>query len=84
MRSKGLQLLSAIALSTSALTLIGCGGGDGDSARVAQTVDASKNGVTAIKLADTSNSVHIQGSRQFNLIGKGPDGKDINLDNKAS
>ncbi len=84
MRSKGLQLLSALALGASAFTLISCGGGDGDSARVAQTVDASKNGITAIKLADTSSSVHIQGSRQFNLIGTDVNGKEINLNNKAS
>jgi hypothetical protein len=84
MRSKGIQLLTVLALGASALTLINCGGGDGDSARVAQTVDASKNGVVTTKLADTSNKVHIQGSRQFNLIGTDKDGKETNLNSKAS
>lgn len=86
MRSKGLQLLSALALSASAFTLISCGGGDGDSARVAQTVDASKNGVINIALADTDTDgyVHVKGKLQFNLIGTDSTGKKINLNNKAT
>ena len=50
MRSKGIRFLSTLALSASAFTLISCGGGDGDSARVEQTVDASKNGVPRLQL----------------------------------
>lgn len=84
MRSKGLQLLSAFALSASAFTLISCGGGDGDSARVAQTVDASKNGVQSIALANNPGYVHYKSFYQFELIGKDEDGKDINLTNKAT
>jgi hypothetical protein len=69
-----------------AFSLSGCGGGDGDSARVAQTVDASKNGVTNIALADTSTDgyVHFNGKLQFNLIGTDNTGKKINLNNKAT
>lgn len=84
MRSKGIQVSLTLLLSMGALGLSGCGGGDGDSARVAQTVDASKNGIVSVRLADTSNSVHIQGSRQFNLLGKDKDGKETNLNNAAS
>lgn len=84
MRSKGIRFLSTLALSASAFTLISCGGGDGDSARVAQTVDASKNGVTSIAIASNDGIVHIKGDYQFNVIGKGTDGKEINLNNKAT
>ncbi|MGV8838013.1 hypothetical protein [Cellvibrio sp.] len=86
MRSKGIHLSLALLVSMGAFSLSGCGGGDGDSARVAQTVDASKNGVTKIALADTSTDgyVHINGKLQFNLIGTDNTGKEINLNNKAT
>ena len=67
MRSKGLQLLSALALSASAFTLNSCGGGDGDSARVAQTVDASKNGVYRINITENLGYVHFKSFYQFEL-----------------
>jgi len=86
MRSKGIHFSLALLVSMGAFGLSGCGGGDGDSARVAQTVDASKNGVTNIALADTSTDgyVHINGKLQFNLIGTDNTGKEINLNNKAT
>jgi len=86
MRSKGIHYSLALLLSMGAFGLSGCGGGDGDSARVAQTVDASKNGVTKIVLADTETDgyVHIKGKLQFNLIGTDSTGKEINLNNKAT
>jgi hypothetical protein len=86
MRSKGIHFSLALLVSMGAFSLSGCGGGDGDSARVAQTVDASKNGVTNIALADTSTDgyVHFNGKLQFNLIGTDNTGKKINLNNKAT
>lgn len=84
MRSKGLQLLSALALSASAFTLISCGGGDGDSARVAQTVDASKNGVYRINITENLGYVHFKSFYQFELIGLDKEGKETNLTNKAT
>jgi hypothetical protein len=78
------SLLLAACVSTFGLS--GCGGGDGDSGRVAQTVDASKNGVNKIALADTTTDgyVHINAKLQFNLIGTDSAGKEINLNNKAT
>lgn len=86
MLSKGTYYSLALLLSMGALGLSGCGGGDGDSARLAQTVDASKNGVNKIALADTETDgyVHIKGNLQFNLIGTDATGKEINLNNKAT
>ncbi|WP_331345999.1 hypothetical protein [Cellvibrio sp. UBA7661] len=84
MRSKGIRFLSTLALSASAFTLISCGGGDGDSARVEQTVDASKNGVISIAIANNDGIVHIKGDYQFNAIGKNAEGKDFNLNSKAT
>jgi hypothetical protein len=84
MRSKGLQVLSALMLGASALTLVSCGSGDGDSARLSQTVDASKNGINSIAIANNDGSVHIKGSFQFNVIGKNAAGQETNLNNKAS
>ncbi len=84
MRSKHIHYSLALLLSMGALGLSGCGGGDGDSARVAQTIDASKNGVTAIALASNDGSVHIKGTFQFNLIGTDSTGKETNLNNKAT
>lgn len=84
MRSKGMNYSLALMLGTSALTLISCGGGDGDSARLAQTVDASKNGITSVALADTDGYVHSKGSIQLNLIGTDANKKTINLNNTAS
>lgn len=88
MRSKGIHYsLALLLLSMGALGLSGCGGGNNsDSARVAQIVDASKNGVTSVALADTETDgyVHIKGTLQFNLIGTDAAGKQINLNNKAT
>lgn len=86
MRSKGIHYSLALLMGMGALGLSGCGGGDGNSARLAQTVDASKNGVTKIALADTETDgyVHINGTLQFNLIGTDSAGKEVNLNNKAT
>ena len=85
MRSKGFHYSFALLLSAGALGLSGCGGGgDGDSARLSQTVDASKTGVIETALAANDGYVHIKGSYQFNLIGKDSENKEINLNNKAT
>lgn len=84
MRSKGIHFSLALLISMGAFGLSGCGGGDGDSARVAQTVDASKNGVISIALADNPGYVHYKSFYQFELIGNDKDGKEINLTKKAT
>jgi len=83
MHSKGIAYSLVLLLGTGALGLSGCGG-SGDSARVAQTVDASKNGVVSVALADNDGAVHISGSLQFNLIGTDKDGKQTNLNEQAT
>lgn len=84
MRSKGLHYSCALLLSVGALGLSGCGGGDGDSARVAQTVDASKNGVTSIELEDNEGYAHFKGTLQLNLLGRNSENVTTNLNNKAT
>lgn len=84
MRSKGIHFSLALLVSMGAFGLSGCGGGDGDSARVAQTVDASKNGVISIALADNPGYVHYKSFYQFELIGVDQKGKETNLTNKAT
>lgn len=89
MRSKGIHLSLALAASMGMVSLGGCGGGDGDSARLAQTVDATRNTVTRIALVkDEDNeqvTVHVQGSHQFKVEGLNTEGKVIaDLTNKAS
>lgn len=83
MHFKGTAL--ALLLGASAFGLSGCGGGgSGDSARVAQTVDASKNGVISVALDDNEGYIHVKGNFQFNLIGTDKDGKATNLNEQAS
>lgn len=84
MRSKGIHFSLALLVSMGAFSLSGCGGGDGDSERVAQTVDASKNGVIKTEIAANEGYVHIKGATQFNLIGLDTANKETNLNNKAS
>lgn len=84
MRSKGIHYSFVLLLSMGAFGLSGCGGGDGDSARVAQTVDASKNGVVEIKIAENLGYIHFKSFYQFELIGLDKDGKETNLTNKAT
>lgn len=83
MRSKGVNYVQTALLSSS-LVLVSCGGGDGDSARLAQTVDASNNGIISVALADSDGYVHSKGSIQLNLIGTAADQKTVNLNNAAS
>lgn len=84
MRSKGIHYSLALLISMGALGLSSCGGGEGDSARLAQTVDASKNGVTEIKITENPGYVHYKSFYQFELIGADKDGKETNLTNKAT
>lgn len=84
MRFNGVIYTGALLLGFAALGLSGCGGTDGDSARVAQTVDASKNGVISIQLEDNEGYAHVKGSLQFNLLGRDKDNKATNLNSKAS
>lgn len=62
------QISLALLLALSGSGLVSCGGG-GDSASVAQTVDASKNGVTSIALEETDGYAHFNGTLQLNLWG---------------
>ena len=85
MRSKGIHLSLALIASIGVISLSGCGGGDGDSARVAQTVDATKNTVTQIALTEDNITVHVQGSHQFKVNGLNAEGKVVaDLTGKAS
>ncbi len=85
MRSKGIHLSLALIASIGVISLSGCGGGDGDSARVAQTVDATKNTVTQIALTEDNITVHVQGSYQFKVNGLNAEGKVVaDLTGKAS
>lgn len=85
MRSKGIHLSLALIASIGVISLTGCGGGDGDSARVAQTVDATKNTVTQIALTEDNITVHVQGSHQFKVNGLNAEGKIVaDLTSKAS
>lgn len=84
MRSKGFNYSLALLISVGALGLTACGGGDGDSARLSQTVDAGKNGIVDTAIAANDGYVHVKGSRQFDLIGKDKENKEINLNSKAT
>lgn len=84
MRSKGLHYSCALLLGMGALGISGCGGGDGDSARIAQTVDASKNGVTSIELEDNEGYAHFKGTLQLNLIGRNSENVATNLNTQAT
>jgi hypothetical protein len=70
------------------LLISGCGSGDGDSARVAQTIDAGVNNIVDIKLdvgvKPNDDYVHAFGKRQYNLTGIDKDNKEINLNSRAS
>ncbi len=86
MRSKGIHLSLALIASIGVISLSGCGGGsgDGDSARLAQTIDATRNTVTSVELVKNDGVVHAKGFYQFELIGVTTDKQKINLTNKAS
>jgi hypothetical protein len=85
MRSKGIHLSLVLVASLGIISLTGCGGGDNDSARLAQTVDASKNTVTRVALTEKDVTVHVQGTHQFKLEGMDSEGKVVaDLTSKAS
>lgn len=85
MHFKATHYSLAFLLSVGAISLSGCGGGSNTSSeRLAQTVDASKNGVTSVALADNEGSIQFKGSFQFDLIGKDNAGKETNLNNIAT
>lgn len=85
MRSNGLAYSLALLVGAGAFGLSGCGGGgSGDSARVAQTVDASKTGVISVALTDNNGSIHISGNFQFEFIGTDNAGKQTNLNEQAT
>lgn len=84
MRSNGIHFSLALIASLGIISLAGCGSGDGDSARLAQTVDASKNTVTKIAIADNEQYVHFKSFYQFELIGSDNDNNQVNLTNKAT
>lgn len=79
----GKSLGMALFLGLGAVTLIGCGS-EGDSARIAQTIDASKNGVTQIALKENEGYAHFKGSLQLNLIGSNDQQVTTNLNRKAT
>ncbi len=84
MRSKGIHLSLALVASLGAVSLVGCGGGDNNSERVAQTVDASKNTVTKVAIATNDQYVHFKSFYQFELIGSDAQGNEVNLTKKAT
>lgn len=84
MRSKGFHLSLALVASLGAVSLVGCGGGDGDSARLAQTVDASKNTVSEIQLVQNEGYVHYNSFYQFELKGLDKDKNAVDLTSKAT
>lgn len=84
MRSNGIHLSLALVASLGVISLTGCGGGDGDSARVAQTVDAAKNTVTQIAITANEQYVHFKSFYQFELIGSDAQGNKIDLTKKAT
>ncbi|PUA28550.1 MAG: hypothetical protein B0W54_19125 [Cellvibrio sp. 79] len=84
MRSNGIHLSLALIASLGIISLTGCGGGDGDSARVAQTVDAAKNTVTKVAIAANEQYVHYKSYYQFELIGTDEQGNKIDLTRKAT
>nr|WP_324258514.1 hypothetical protein [Cellvibrio fontiphilus] len=83
MRFKGLAVPRALLLGATTLGLTACGGG-GDSARVAQTVDAGKNGIVRVELEDNEGYAHYQGRLQLNLIGRNSENVATNLNSKAT
>lgn len=83
MRFKGLAVPCALLLGATTLGLTACGGG-GDSARVAQTVDAGKNGIVRVELEDNEGYAHYQGRLQLNLIGRNSENVATNLNSKAT
>lgn len=84
MRSRGIHLSLALIASMGFITLTGCGGGDNNSKRIAQAVDASKNTVTKIAIASNEQYVHFKGFYQFELMGSDEQGNQVNLTNKAT
>lgn len=86
MRSNGIHFSLALLASVGLFSLTGCGGGDGDgdSARLAQIADASKNTVTSIAIADNEQYVHYKGFYQFELLGNDGSGNAVNLTKKAT
>lgn len=84
MRSRGIHLSLALTASLGIVSITGCGSGDGDSARLSQTVDASKNNVTSIAIAENERYVHFKGFYQFELHGSDANGNLVNLTQKAT
>ncbi len=84
MRSKGFHLSLALIASVGLITLTGCGGGDGDSARFSQTVDASQNTISSLKLVANPGYVHFKSFYQFELKGIDAKNQENNLTAKAT
>ncbi len=86
MRSNGIHFSLALIASLGFISLSGCGGGDGDgnSARIAQMADASKNTVTSVAIAANEQYVHYKGFYQFELLGNDGSGNPVNLTQKAT
>ncbi|HTF95189.1 MAG TPA: hypothetical protein VL995_03575 [Cellvibrio sp.] len=84
MHSKGIHFSLALIASMGFISLTGCGGGDNNSERIAQAVDASKNTVTKIAIASNEQYVHFKGFYQFELIGSDDQGNPVNLTSKAT
>ena len=84
MHSKGIHFSLALIASMGFISLTGCGGGDNNSERIAQAVDASKNTVTKIAIASNEQYVHFKGFYQFELIGSDDQGNQVNLTSKAT
>ncbi len=77
------QGLTALAVAA-CLLLAACGGGKGDSRKFAQIVDANRQGIVSIALADNNGYVHLRGTKQFVLEGTNRDGEIVDISSKAS
>lgn len=71
----------ALALS---LLVSACGSGSGDSKKLEQIVDADRQGIVSIALADNDGYVHLRGSKQLVLQGTDKNNQIVDLSSKAS
>jgi hypothetical protein len=79
-----ISYLSVCVALAASVGLVGCGGGDNQSQRVAQTVHAAQYQLVSVALKENTGYVHFKGFYQFELIGLQQDGTEVNLTNKAS
>lgn len=78
-------LLGVLGVGGTTLMLGGCGGGSTTEGRnFAQNVEANKYGIVTTQLDENNGFVHINGTKQFHLIGIDKDGAEVDLTDTAS